>query len=441
MLIALAIFSLSYLTIVTERIHRTIVALLGAMMMLLLGVVTQDEAFHSKEYGVDYNVVFLLVGMMVIVNVLRPTGLFEWLAVQTAKRSQARPFRMLVLLCVMTAVLSAFLDNVTTVLLMMPITLEITRRLELDPVLYVVAEVLASNIGGTATLIGDPPNIMIGSKAHLDFLDFVLVLGPLVLLVMALFIGLLWLAGRRLRVREDLRESTLRLDPHVLIKDPRLLRRGLWLLALTIAGFFFHGALGLEPATVALFGASLFMLVGHGAATNPDGKLDYLIEVEWNTILFFIGLFILVGGLVKTGVMRGIANHLITVTEGHPLGTMLVVLWSSALLSSLVDNIPYVAAMNPLIVDLARASHPAITDYAVLVHQPDIVPLWWALAAGACFGGNGTLIGASANIIAVDFARRAGTVITFKRFLLYGFPVMIMTLLVSMTYFWILFFL
>jgi Na+/H+ antiporter NhaD/arsenite permease-like protein len=440
MIVALTIFGLSYLAIVTERIHRTIVALLGAMMMLLLGVLSQDEAFHSKEYGVDYNVIFLLIGMMVIVNVLRPTGLFEWLAVWTAKRSGARPFRMLVLLSVMTALLSAFLDNVTTVLLMMPITLEITRRLELDPVLYIVAEVLASNIGGTATLIGDPPNIMIGSKAELDFLDFVVVLGPLVLLVMALFIGMLWLAGRRLRVREDLRESTLRLDPHVLIKDSQLLRRGLWLLGLTIAGFFFHGALGIEPATVALLGASLFMLVGHRQTEGHAAQLDYLIEVEWNTILFFVGLFILVGGLVKTGVMREIANHLIAVTKGHPLVTMLVVLWSSAFLSALVDNIPYVAALNPLIVDLARATHPAITDYAALVHQRDIVPLWWALAAGACFGGNGTLIGASANIIAVDAARRAGTVITFKRFFLYGFPVMIMSLIVSTIYLWVLFF-
>jgi Na+/H+ antiporter NhaD/arsenite permease-like protein len=445
MLSALVIFGLSYLAIVTERVHRTIVALLGATLMLIMGVVTQEEAFHSREYGVDYNVIFLLIGMMIIVNVLRKTGIFEWLAVRAAKRAEARPFRMLVLLSVVTAAVSAFLDNVTTVLLIAPVTLDLARRLGLDPTVYLISEALASNVGGTATLIGDPPNIMIGSKARLGFGDFIVVLTPLAILALVTSLILLWLACRgQLQIRDELRTSVLAMDPNVLIREPTLLRRCLYLLTFTIAGFFFHQQLHLQPATIALLGAGLFMLVAHETDRRPAGAtgghldLDYLTEVEWRTILFFIGLFILVGGLVKAGVMRAIASELVSFVHGSVTGTTLLVLWGSALLSAIVDNIPYVAAMNPLIVDLARASHPDIADYSTLVHQPDILPLWWALAAGACFGGNGTLIGATANVIVVDLARRAGVTITFGRFLLYGFPVMIATMVVSTVYFWVL---
>ena len=447
MTVALLIFVLSYLAIITERVHRTIVALLGAALMLSLGVVTQHEAFHSPEYGVDYNVIFLLVGMMVIVNVLRRTGLFEWLALFAAQRAQAKPYRMLVLLSVVTAFVSALLDNVTTVLLMAPVTLEVTRRLDLDSRPYLISEALASNIGGTATLIGDPPNIMIASKAQLGFADFVVVLAPLALLSLLSMLALLWVGGgRSLRVREDLRRAALTADPSTMIRSPVLLKRGLWLLATTILAFFFHRALELEPATIALLGASLFMIVAQwdqtrsGEARGGHGELDYLMEVEWKTILFFTGLFILVGGLVKTGVIGDLAEQLVGLTAGNVAATTLTVLWGSALLSAVVDNIPYVAAMNPLVVDLARASHPDVTDYTALVHAPDIVPVWWALAAGACFGGNGTLIGASANVLIVDVAQRGGVTISFKQFFLYGFPVMIVTLVLSTAYLWLLFF-
>jgi Na+/H+ antiporter NhaD/arsenite permease-like protein len=442
---ALLVFVLSYLAIATERVHRTVVALLGAALMLTFGIVTQTEAFHSPEYGIDYNVIFLLVGMMVIVNILRKTGLFEWLALMAVRRAQARPYGMLVLLSVVTAVVSSLLDNVTTVLLMAPVTLEVTRRLELDPRLYLISEVLASNIGGTATLIGDPPNIMIGSKAQLGFADFVMVLGPLAAMSLIAMLGFLWVTGgRSLHVREDLRTAALRADAGAMIRDRVLLARGIWLLALTILGFFFHRGLQLEPATIALLSASVFMLVAQwnqrSSGEAPDqGQLDYLVEVEWKTILFFTGLFILVGGLVKTGVIRALAEQLVALSAGNVVGTALVVLWGSALLSAVVDNIPYVAAMNPLIVDLARASHPEITDYTALVHQPGIMPLWWALAAGACFGGNGTLIGASANVLVVDLAQRRGVTISFADFFLYGCPVMLLSLLLSTIYFWALF--
>lgn len=440
--LALVIFVAAYLAIVTERIHKTIVALFGAALMISLGVVTQEEAFYSQDYGVDYNVIFLLIGMMVIVNITRKTGLFEVLAIWAAKRAKARPFRMLVLLAVITAGLSALLDNVTTVLLMAPVTLEICRRLELNPVSFLVSEALASNIGGTATLVGDPPNIMIASKAELTYVEFVVMLGPVVLVIMAAFLGGLWLvAGRSMTVAPHLREAVLALREGDAIRDRRLLVQCVWLLALTTVGFCFHGLLRLEPATVALLGASLFMLVGHGHGGGEHGEeLDYLTEVEWKTIFFFIGLFILVGGLVKVGVIRHLADELVLFTRGNQAGTTFSVLLGSAILSAVVDNIPYVAAMNPLIVDLARSLHPEVTDYAALVRQPDIQPLWWALALGACLGGNGTLIGATANVVIVDLARRAGFAISFWRFFALGFPVMLGSVAISAVYLWLRFF-
>jgi Na+/H+ antiporter NhaD/arsenite permease-like protein len=442
MTLTLVIFGVCYLAIVTERIHKTIVALLGGVLMICVGILTQEEAFHSREFGVDYNVIFLLIAMMVIINITGKTGLFEVLAIWAAKRAQAKPFRLLALLAVITAVLSAFLDNVTTVLLIAPVTLELTRRLELNPVVYLVTETLASNIGGTATLVGDPPNIMIASKADLTYLDFLFVLGPVVLVILLVFISGLWLvAGRSLSVPPHLREAILRLKAREAIKDHKLLTKSLWLLGLTTVGFCFHNVLHLEPATVALLSASLFMLVGHGHAEASGGEeMDYLMDVEWKTIFFFIGLFILVGGLVKVGAIRALAQQVVAVTQGHVVGTTMTVLWGSAILSSVIDNIPYVAAMNPLIVDLARSLHPEVQDYATLVHQPDILPLWWALALGACLGGNGTLIGASANVVIVDLARRAGHHISFWRFLALGLPVMFGSLLISALYLWIRFF-
>ncbi len=439
--LALLIFGVSYLLIMTERIHKTIVALFGAALMISLGVVSQDEAFYSHEYGVDYNVVFLLIGMMVIVNIIRETGLFEVLAIWAAKRADAKPFRLLVLLAMITAVLSAMLDNVTTVLLMAPVTLSITRRLELNPISFLIVQAVASNIGGTATLVGDPPNIMIASKAELSYLDFLIVLGPAVAVILVVFVAVLWLLfGRRMSVSGHLREAVLALNPRDAVRDPASLRRCLWLLALVNIGFCLHSLIHQEPATVALLGASLFMLMGHPRnGTHDAEELSYLTEVEWKTIFFFIGLFILVGGLVKVGAIRLVADQLVTATEGNLTGATLAVLWGSAVLSAAVDNIPYVAAMNPLIVDLARSLHPDITDYSTLVHQPDILPLWWALALGACLGGNGTLIGASANVVIVDLARKAGYPITFWQFFKFGFPVMIGTVLISSLYLWLVF--
>ena len=439
--IALLIFGAAYLAIITERIHKTIVALSGAALMIGLGVVSQDEAFYSHEFGVDYNVVFLLIGMMVIINIVRETGLFEVLAIWAAKQADAKPFRLMALLAVLTAGLSAMLDNVTTVLLMAPVTLAISKRLELNPVTFLLCEALSSNIGGTATLVGDPPNIMISSKAELGYLDFLLVLGPVALVIMGGFLGAMWLLfGRQMTVAPHLREAVLALNPRDAIRDHGLLRRCLWALGAVNLGFCFHSFVHLEPATVALLGASAFMLLGHARGrSNEMEELTYLAEVEWKTIFFFIGLFILVGSLVKVGAIRFLAERLVHFTEGNMAAATLAVLAGSAVLSAFVDNIPYVAAMNPLIVDLARSLHPDVSEYTVLVHQPDIIPLWWALALGACLGGNGTIIGASANVVIVDIARKAGYRITFWQFFKLGFPVMIGSIVISAIYLWVLF--
>ena len=438
--IALAIFAVSYGLIITERIHKTIVALSGAALMIVSGVVTQDEAFYSHEFGVDYNVIFLLIGMMIIVNIVRDTGLFEVLAIWSAQRAGADPFRMLALLALVTAVLSAMLDNVTTVLLMAPVTLSIAKRLRLDPVPFLIVEAIASNIGGTATLVGDPPNIMIASKAQLGYLQFLIVLGPVVVGIMAVFlVGLRLLYGGSLQVAPHLKEAVLGLAPRDAVQDPLLLRRCVWLLGLVNLAFGLHGVLHLEPATIALVGASAFMLIGRANRKHNSDELSYLADVEWKTIFFFIGLFILVGALVKVGVIGMLATQLLSVTQGHPAAAVFSILWGSALLSAVIDNIPYVAAMNPLVVDLARSLHPEISDYTTLVHQPDILPLWWSLALGACLGGNGTLIGASANVVIADLARRAGYPISYRQFLMVGFPVMVGSLLLSTLYVWLLF--
>jgi Na+/H+ antiporter NhaD/arsenite permease-like protein len=438
--IALVIFAVSYMFIITERIHKTIVALGGAALMIVSGVMTQDEAFYSHEFGVDYNVVFLLIGMMVIVNIVRETGLFEVLAIWSAQRAGAETFRMLSLLAIVTALLSAMLDNVTTVLLMAPVTLSMAKRLGLDPVPFLIAEALASNIGGTATLVGDPPNMMIASKAELSYLQFLIVLGPIVVVILALF--LVWLRlyyGGGVQAAPHLKDALLALTPRDAVQDPLLLRRCLWLLGVVNLAFCLHGVLHIEPATIALVGASAFMLISRTENKADGDELSYLRDVEWKTIVFFIGLFILVGGLVKVGIIGTLAAHLLAFTQGHPAAAALSILWGSAFLSAIIDNIPYVAAMNPLVVDFARALHPEITDHTTLVHQPDILPLWWALALGACLGGNGTLIGASANVLIADLGRKAGYPISFRRFSLVGFPVMLGSLLLSTLYVWLVF--
>ena len=441
--VAGGLFLLGLLLIISERIHKTKVALAAGAAMIALPILDQYEAFYTRHFGVDYDVVFLLVSMMILVNILARTGVFEWAAVRLAKLGQGRPMRILMLFILLTAVASAFLDNVTTVLLMTPVTLLIADELDIDPIPFLIGEVLASNIGGTATLIGDPPNIMIGSRADLDFMDFLVHLAPVVLIILVVFMAACHLiCGRRMQVDDAKRIRLMRMDERTLMKDPRLARRALTVLGLVLIGFMLHGVLGLEPATIALAGAATLLLI------TPGDPQKVLADVEWATIFFFIGLFIMVGGIVKVGIIGDISKFVIDIT--HPTAedmslTASLVLWASGILSAFVDNIPYVATMSPLIQDTANTVfHGGLEDSANLpletLHHTVLTPVWWALALGSCLGGNGSPIGASANVIVIGIAGRAGVKISFLRFMAVGIPTMIGSLVICHIYLWLRYF-
>jgi len=412
--IGLAVFVATYALIVTERVHKTIAAMAGGMAMILLGVVDQDRAFEE----IDFNVIFLLAGMMILAGILRQTGIFGWLAVRSARLARGEPYRLLVVLSLITAVASAFLDNVTTVVLVGPITLFLAARLGMSPMPFIVSEILASNIGGAATLIGDPPNLLIGSAADLGFDAFLFHMAPLSALLLALYlVAARWLFRNDLKADPALREGLLQLDEREMITNPRLQRSSLIVLGGTLIGFLLHGPLHLEPATVALTGAVVLMVV---AQQSPD---EVLREVEWPTLFFFIGLFMLVAGVIEIGLIQAVADAILALT-GNALGpTSVLLLWMSAALSGLVDNIPYTATMIPVVEQLAGG------------HESDA--LWWALAIGADLGGNATIIGASANVILAGMAEREGHPISFGRFLRYGLPVTIATMLVATGYVWV----
>jgi Na+/H+ antiporter NhaD/arsenite permease-like protein len=429
---ATTIFLLAYAVIVSEKIHKTIIAIFGAGLMLVLKILQQHEAFHVEEFGVDWNVIFLLISMMVIINLMRPTGVFEYIAVKSAKWGKGEPFRILAIFATVTAVLSALLDNVTTVLLIVPVTILIADALEVDPLPYLISCTLASNIGGTATLIGDPPNIMIASKAQLDFMDFIYHLGPIVVTIMVVYIftiKLIW--GKKLKTREELKQRIMAMNENEAIKDPVMLKKSLAVLALVLTGFIFHGMLHFQPATIALFGAGLLLLL-----SNTHEPHHILAEVEWPTIFFFIGLFIIIGGVVKVGLIKWMSVKVLEITQGNLLATSMVVMWFSAFASAFIDNIPYVATMNPLIVDMAKQLWPDLSG-TQLLHHVSLMPLWWSLALGACLGGNGTAIGASANVIVVGMSEKAGRKISFGKFMLYGMPIMVLTVVISTIYVWI----
>ncbi len=412
--LGLAIFVGTYVLIATERIHKTLAALAGGVLMVLLGIVSQEQAFEE----IDFNVIFLLAGMMILAGILRKTGVFGWLAVRAARLAGGDPYRILVVLSLITAVASAFLDNVTTVVLVGPITLFLAARLGMNPFPFLVSEILASNIGGAATLIGDPPNILIGSAAGLDFGEFLVVMAPLsVILLIVYLVAARWLFRGLLDADPDLRASFLELDERAMITQPGLLRRSLVVLGLTLVGFLLHGALHLEPATIALAGAVVLMIV---ARENPD---EVLREVEWPTLFFFIGLFMLVAGVIEIGLIEAVASTIDDVTGGALAATSLLMLWISAVLSAIVDNIPYTATMIPVVAQLSEA-------------QPNDA-LWWALAMGADLGGNATLIGASANVILAGMAEREGHPISFGQFLRFGLPVTLGTMVIATAYLWV----
>ncbi|HET6380699.1 MAG TPA: ArsB/NhaD family transporter [candidate division Zixibacteria bacterium] len=413
--VGLGIFLVTYLVIATEWLHKTVAAMAGGVAMVLLGIVTQEQAFEE----IDFNVIFLLAGMMILAAIIRKTGVFGWLAVRSARFAGGDPYRILVVLSVITAGASAFLDNVTTVVLVGPITLFLAARMGLNPMPFIIAEVLASNIGGTSTLIGDPPNILIGSAADIDFATFAANMGPLALIILVLFlVAARWLFRNHLQVDPELRDSLLALDEREMIADPRLLRTSLAVLGLTLVGFLLHGALHLEPATIALAGAVLLMVV---ARQDPH---EVLGQVEWPTLFFFIGLFMVVAGVIEIGLIQAVANALIEITGGALTAGAFVILWISAILSAFVDNIPYTATMIPVV---EQMSEPHGGSQA----------LWWALAAGADLGGNATIIGASANVILANMAEREGHPITFGTFFRYAAPVTFGSIVVSMAYIWV----
>ena len=426
------IFLAAYVVIISEKVHKTVVAICGAVLMLLFRIVDQHEAFHVEEFGVDWNVIFLLIGMMIIINLIRPTGFFEYIAIRSAKLGRGEPVRIMIIFTVVTAGLSSLLDNVTTVLLVAPVTLFIAEALDVDPVPYLIMEALASNIGGTATLIGDPPNIMIASKAKLTFMDFIIHLTPVVVIIMVALVVVIHLVfGRRLQTTPERQQRVLAMDEKAAITDPVLLKKSFFVLTLVLAGFVLHGPLHYEPATVALFGAGLLLLLS--GTTSPQ---KVLAEIEWSSLFFFIGLFVIIGAVVKVGLITWMAIKMLALTQGNLFATSMLLLWFSALASAIIDNIPYVATMNPLVIDMAGRLWPGESGLALLQH-PDLMPLWWSLSLGACLGGNATPIGASANVIVVGMAERTGRKVSFLRFVAYGLPVMLLSVFISMLYIWL----
>jgi len=413
--VGLVVFAATYVVIATEWTHKTIAAMAGGTAMVLLGIVSQEEAFEH----IDFNVIFLLAGMMIIAGIIRKTGVFGWLAVRAARFAGGDGYRILVVMSVVTAVASAFLDNVTTVVLVGPITLFLAARLGLSPFPLIVSEILASNIGGAATLIGDPPNILIASAADLDFAMFLVNMAPLAAFLLGVYlVAARWIFRGQLTVDPELRDALLALDEREMISDrPLLLRAGI-VLAATLVGFLVHGPLGYEPATVALTGAIVMMLV---AREDPH---DVLREVEWPTLFFFIGLFMLIAGVLEIGLLEAVAEAITELTNGALASTSILLLWLSAVLSGVVDNIPYTATMLPVVGQLAGSGH-----------ERDA--LWWSLAIGADLGGNATLIGASANVILAAMADREGHPIRFVAFLRYGLPVTFGSILISTAYVWV----
>ena len=430
MWVSTCILAITYAVIMSEKVNRAIVALAGAGIMVIVGVLDQEEAIR----GIDFNTIGLLTGMMILVSISRRSGMFEYVAIWSARAAKAHPGGILLLLQVATAVLSALLDNVTTVLLIVPVTIAITNTLKVPPYPYLFAEIMASNIGGTATLIGDPPNIIIGSQVGLSFNDFLYHLSPvigIILVVQLVMIHVFW--GRDLRATPEAEATVMAMNPVESIKDWLLLKQGLTVLAAVMVAFVLAHPLHLEPATIALLGAAILMLLdnwSHHAEKAAHNIHQTFGDVEWITIFFFIGLFVVVHGVDVGGLLHMLANELVAATGGHLSTAGYSILWASAVLSAIVDNIPFVATMIPLIKNMA----PAFGG------PEHILPLWWCLSLGACLGGNGTLVGASANLTVAGISERNGVPFRFITYTLYAFPMMLVSVAIANVYIWLRFF-
>jgi Na+/H+ antiporter NhaD/arsenite permease-like protein len=424
MWLASIIFVATYIVIISERINRAIVALLGGGLMIMCGILTQEAAIR----GIDFNTLGLLIGMMMIVSITKKSGVFQYVAIWIAKKAHAQPIGILLMMSFVTALFSALLDNVTTVLLVTPVMLLIAEELKVKPYPYLFAIIIMSNVGGTATLIGDPPNIMIGSAAHLTFNDFLFNLAPIIpIIAICSLLPIWWIWRKDMVASKEDRARVMRFNELEAITDWRLLKQASLVFALVIAGFMLHSLVHLEPATIAMFGAAILLLV-ENFARAPESQSHQvhkaLIEVEWITLFFFIGLFIAVYGIEQAGLISAMAHQLLSATNGDLTTTTLSILWGSAVASAFVDNIPFVATMIPLIKSMAPSMGG---DQAIL-------PLWWALAMGACLGGNGTLVGASANLVVAGIAEKSGNPIRFATFLKTAFPLMLLSIAIAHVY-------
>lgn len=416
--IAVAIFVIAYILIISEKIQRTVVGIVGAMLMILAGILSQEQAISH----IDFNTIGLLIGMMIIVNITSETGLFNYLAVWAAKKVKADPIKLLIVLSALTAICSAFLDNVTTVLLTVPITFSITSQLKVPVQPFLIAQIMASNIGGTATLIGDPPNIMIGSAVpELDFMAFITNLGGVCIVIfLVTFTIIVGIYHKHLKTQRDLQDKVMQINEKKELKDIVLLKKCLLVLTITIVGFVLHSQLGLESASVAMSGAALLMLIT--ISRHEDVVAKILGRLEWLAIFFFAGLFILVGGLVETGVIKAMAVKAIEITSGSVEASTMLILWLSAIASAFIDNIPFVATLIPMIKEMGAMG------------MTNLEPLWWALSLGACLGGNGTLIGASANVVVAGMASQHGSPISFVGYMKIAFPLMILSIIIASIY-------
>lgn len=409
--ISIIIFLLVILSIITEKIDRTVAAISGAVLMIITNVLTLDK---SISY-IDFNTIGVLLGMMIVVSIVKNSGLFEYIAIYTAKKSKGNPWRIMVYFILITAILSALLDNVTTVLLVGPMTIVICQILKVNPVPFLMTEIIASNVGGTSTLIGDPPNIMIGSAANLSFSDFIINLGFVVIVILISLIICFKLIYKK-EINNGTNEVAITsLDENKAIQDKPLLYKSIVVLFLILLGFIFHSKLNIESSIIALSGACIMLVIGKQDAG------EIINSVEWSTIIFFIGLFIVVGGISESGVIKNLASYLIKLTNGNTTYAMCIILWVSAIISSFLDNIPFVATLIPLILTMQTQGM-------------NVMPLWWATSLGACLGGNGTLIGASANVVLANIGEKHGYDISFKKYFRLGFPVMLLTIFISTIY-------
>lgn len=420
---SVGILLLTYIFIVVEKIQKVTTVMIGATLTIILGLVSQDKGIHGNinaDYFInfiDFNVIFLLVSMMIIVNIGARSGMFNWLANELLKITKGKPMRVLLYLGVFTALVSAFLDNITTVILVMPITFIIAKELDINPIPFLITEVVASNIGGTSTLIGDPPNIIIGSAAGLSFLDFVLELTGIIFLILLISIGILMLLFRKeLKTTPEKMANVAMLDNSKTISDYPLMIRSAIILGLVILGFLLHDTIHLQAYIIAMAGASVLLML-------EEPHREVLNNIEWNTIIFFIGLFVIIGGLEASGVISMMAKWLLDITQGSQSATAMIILWASGILSGFIDNIPYTATMSPMLLHIQSVMGVEYTH-----------PLWWCLSLGACLGGNMTIIGAAANVIVSETASSAGHPISFIKFMKYGVLITFISLTLSSIY-------